>query len=203
MRDFLETSHFDTARLPMVERFSAWRESMDVVFDVSAHDESTRDDFSARVDSVLLDDIAINHCRLSAQTLRRDPARIARDGLDHYQLHVFLAGSVEMECGGRVVNARPGDFVNLDHGEPVCSRTTDYEIVNLFIPRRRLGPLLYTPDSLHGVVFDSRSGAGRLLRDYVTSLNRAAREITLDQASQAAEALTQLAALALNREGPD
>lgn len=198
MRDFIETSHFDTDALPVAERFATWRQSMDVVFEVNAYDDATRDRYSAKVNSFLLDDVAINHCRLGAQTFRRDAARIARDGLDHYQLHVFLKGSVEMDCGGRAASAKAGDFVNLDHGETFTSRTTDYEIINLFIPRRRLAPLLNHPDSTHGAVFGSTSGSGRLLCDYVISLNRAARAITLDQAPLAAEALIQLAALALN-----
>lgn len=198
MRDLIETSHFDTANLPAAQRFNAWRESMSVVFDINAYDDTARDRCYAKLDSFLLDDIVISHCRLGAQTFLRDVSRIARDGLDHYQLHLFLSGSVEMECGGRTGTAKAGDFVNLDHGETFASRTTDYEIVNLFIPRRRLAPLLRAPDATHGVVFDSRTGAGRLLSDYLNSLNRAAREITLDQAPPAAEALLQLAALALN-----
>lgn len=198
MGSLIETSRFDTAALPGPERFKAWRESMDVIFEVNPYNDATRDRFFARVDSFLLDDIAINHCRLGAQTFQRDAARIARDGIDHYQLHVFLRGSVEMRCGGRAVSAETGDFVNLDHGETFASRTTDYEILNLFIPRRRLAPLLHSPDHTHGVVFDSLNGAGRLLRDYAVALNRAASEITLEQAPLAAEALVQLGAMALN-----
>ena len=194
----IETSHFDTRSLAITDRFEAWRESMEVIFDVETYDDAMRESFNAQVDSFLLDDIAINHCRLGAQAFTRDAARIARDGVDHYQVHVFLRGSVEMEFGGKAVSARVGDFVNLDHSEAFKSRTTDYEILNIFIPRRRLAPLLHEPDDTHGLVFDSRIGPGRLLRDYVVSLHQAVDEITLAQAPQAAEALVQLAALALN-----
>lgn len=198
MSDLIETSHFNTASLPAPQRFAAWRESMSVVFEINSYDDTTRERCFAKLDSFLLDDVVISHCRLGAQTFLRDTSRIARDGVDHYQLHVFLSGSVEMECAGRTTTARTGDFVNLDHGETFASRTTDYAIINLFIPRRRLAPLLRTPDSTHGAVFDSRTGAGRLLRDYVMSLYRAGHAITLDQAPLAAEALLQVAALALN-----
>ncbi|WP_203291228.1 helix-turn-helix domain-containing protein [Maricaulis parjimensis] len=194
----VETSYFDTSALSVEDRFRTWREAMDVVFEVNPYDDRTRDHYFARVESFLLDDIAINHCALGAQTFKRDITRIARDGVDHYQLHVFLKGSVEMVCGGREVSAGVGDFVNLDHSETFASSTTDYEIINVFIPRRRLAPLLRAPDCTHGLVFDSRTGSGRLLRDYVLALNKAVAEISLAQAPQAAEALVQLAAMALN-----
>jgi len=194
----IETSYFDTGVLAVSDRFATWRESIDVLFEVNPYDEQTRDRYFARVNSFLLDDIAINHCQLGAQTYTRDAARIARDGLDHYQLHVYLSGSIDMVCGGREVSAKVGDFVNLDHAETFSSRTTDYEILNVFIPRRRLAPLLHSPDSTHGAVFDSQTSSGRLLRDYVIALHKAAGDITVAQAPNAAEALVQLAALALN-----
>lgn len=196
--DRIETSRFDTSKLNVEDRFDAWRESIGVCFDVNPYDEATRERYFARVDSFLLDDIVFNHCQLGAQTFRRDAGRIARDGIDHYQFHVFLEGSVEMDCAGRDLRARRGDFVVLDHADIFASRTTDYEILNVFVPRRRLAPLLDAPDSAHGTVFDSRTGAGRILLDYVAALDRAAQGLTLAQAPDAAEALVRLCALALN-----
>jgi len=194
----IETSYFNTRGIAPAGRFSAWRENIGVVFDVSSYDERSEERFFALVDSFLLDGILINHCKLGAQQFSRSPARIARDGIDHYQLHVFLRGSVEMECGQLSVSARKGDFVVLDHGDTFSSRTTDYEILNVFIPRRRLAPLLNAPDSTHGHVFDSGCGVGLLLRDYVVALCRASQELTLADAPIAARSLIELAALAMN-----
>lgn len=198
MHSQIETSHFDTGALAPDQRFDAWRDAIGVCFDVTPHDDATRERFTASVDSFLLDDIVVNHCRLGAQTFERSAARIARDGIDHYQFHVFLDGAVEMDCAGRPKRARRGDFVVLDHGETFASRTTDYEILNIFIPRRRLAALLNAPDSAHGTVFDSRTGAGRLLNDFAAALFRAAPSLTTDQAPDAAQSLIHLCAMALN-----
>ena len=194
----IETSYFNTRGIAPAGRFAAWRENIGVVFDVSPHERTSEERFSARVESFLLDGIVINHCRLGAQRFSRSAARIARDGIDHYQIHVFLRGSVEMECGSRSIGAGAGDFVVLDHGDTFSSRTTDYEILNVFIPRRRLAPLLKSPDSVHGHVFHSGSGAGRLLRDYIESLCRVSGGLSLAEAPAAAQPLIELAALAMN-----
>ncbi|MGP1276364.1 MAG: helix-turn-helix domain-containing protein [Caulobacterales bacterium] len=201
----IETSHFNTRGISPLGRFSAWRENIGVVFDVSPYDEKTEERFFAKVDSFLLDGILINHCKLGAQQFSRTPGRIARDGIDHYQFHVFLKGSVDMVCGQRQKSARPGDFVVLDHGDTFSSQTTDYEILNVFIPRRRLAPLLNRLDSAHGHVFDSASSVGLLLRDYVVSLCKASGGLSLADAPGAARPLLDLAALALNgaRTNPD
>jgi hypothetical protein len=136
----IETSYFNTRGIAPAGRFAAWRENIGVVFDVTAHDEKSEERFSAHVESFLLDGIVINHCKLGAQRFSRSAGRIARDGIDHYQIHIFLRGSVEMECGARSTRAKAGDFVVLDHADTFSSRTTDYEILNVFIPRRRLAP---------------------------------------------------------------
>lgn len=194
----IETSHFNTSGIAPQGRFAAWRENIGVCFDVSPYDENSEERFFARIDSFLLDGILINHCRLGAQQFQRTPARIARDGIDHYQFHVFLKGSVDMVCGSQVARATPGDFVVLDHGDSFRSQTTDYEILNVFIPRRRLAPMLNRPDSAHGHVFDSHSGVGLLLRDYVVSLCKASGGLALADAPGAARPLLDLAALSLN-----
>lgn len=195
----IERSHFDTQLMAPGEGFQSWREEIGVVFDVSSYDENTEARFQASVDSLLLDDISINHCRLGAMKFDRSTSKIALDGLDHYQLHIYLGGSVDMTIGGRSVTAKKGDFVNLDLAEIFHSETTDYEILNIFIPRRRLASRLSNPDATHGMVFDGVSGPGRMLADYVVSLYQSASELTKSEAVGAAEALVQLAALALNR----
>ena len=196
--DLIETSRFNTRGIKPSGRFAAWRENIGVVFDVSPHDTKPQERFFARIDSFLLDGIAINHCQLGAQQFARSPERIARDGIDHYQLHVFLRGSVEMMCGQRALSAGKGAFVVLDHADTFSSKTTDYEILNIFIPRRRLAPLLTAPDSAHGHVFDATTGVGQLLHDYIVSLCCVSRDLKLADAPAAAQALVDLAALAMN-----
>lgn len=194
----IDRSYFDTRPLSAPDRFSAWRDTIDVVVSVDPHDEAGRDRYGAQVRSILLDDIAVNHCRLGAQTFCRDALRVAADGIDYYQVHIFLDGEVEMDCGGRRSRARRNEFAVLDNAAPYRSWTTDYEKLNMFVPRRRLAPLLDRPDSHHGVVFDGDSGAGAVLRDYLSSLMQASGELTTAQAPKAAEALVQLSAMAMN-----
>ncbi|WP_297733688.1 helix-turn-helix domain-containing protein [uncultured Maricaulis sp.] len=198
MSNTTDHSYFDTSSLAPSDRFSIWREAIDVCFEVNPHRSGHTRPFNACVESFLLEDIAVNHCRLGAQEFRRDPARIARDGIDNYQLHIFLNGQAEMKCAGRAVESGAGDFVVLDQADEFYSWTSNYEIINAFIPRRRLAPLLQRPDATHGLVFDGHSGAGMLLKEFLVSLFKVARDLPDWQISETAKTLVNLAAMALN-----
>lgn len=194
----IETSHFSTVDLPPEKRFDAWHEGASVVFDVAAHDEASRARFSADIYSILLGDVPIIRCRLGAQRLTRSTQRIANDGIDHFELILFVHGKAELEFDGRPAAIDAGMWMNLDFTGSLAAQLPYYETLNIFIPRRRLTPLLTAPDSVHGAIFPSNDGAGRLLKDYLLSLFAIAPDMAQADAGAASEALVQLAALAIN-----
>ncbi|MBO6527528.1 helix-turn-helix domain-containing protein [Erythrobacter sp.] len=194
----IDTTVFDTASVPRAERFAVWRESADVAIEAALHDADRCDHFGAHITSALIEDVMVVRSRISAQIVSRSVQRVARDGVDHYQFILFARGKSESTMGTRTSITVPGQWVVVDYGEPMTNRLTDYENLNFYVPRRRLAPLLDTPDAIHGAQFVSESGPGKLLRDYLESLCTIAPEIRKAQAPAAGEALVQLAALALN-----
>ena len=103
-----------------------------------------------------------------------------------------------MARGRRTVRARAGMLVRFDLGEVLQSTNADFDLYTLFIPRRRLSPMLQHPDSLQGALVDTSAGAGALLADYLHALYRTAAELNDSEAAAASEALLGLIAMAFN-----
>lgn len=193
------TTVFCTSGAPAHQRYESWRESIGVIYDVDAGD-GINAGFHARVESLIIDDIVLNRCVASQQRFARPVARCATDGIDHYMIQLFLKGSVTLERGRRTVTSGVGALVALDLAENLDSFNTAFDLINLFIPRRRLACLLREPDSLHGLSVDAQSGAGRLLADYLVSLYRAGASLTQADEEAAARVLADLVAAAFNAQ---
>ncbi|GGH01106.1 hypothetical protein GCM10007420_16440 [Glycocaulis albus] len=197
----VNTSVFCTSSAPPEARFEAWRESVGVIYEVSREGAPQGRAFHARVESLIIDGIVLNRCTAGGQSFARPAARCATDGLDHYMIQLFLAGSVEMARGRRRVNGRRGQLIALDLADTLDSVNTDFDLLNVFIPRRRLSALLRTPDSLQGVTADTGTGAGKLLADYIVSLYRSGATLGEAEEATCATVLLELAAMAFNASG--
>jgi len=190
----IPASVFTTELLPPDKRFAAWQESIGVVFDVKRSSRSTTP-FNARVESYLFDDVMLARCRAGAQKFDRTPQRVACDFIDHYMIQLFLSGDVEM--GGARRTPRHA-LVAFDFAEALDTFNSDFDVLSVVIPRRRLAPLLRRPDAIHESVVDSERGTGRLLAGYMSGLFSEAPDLRMAEAGAAMEPLLDLVALAFN-----
>lgn len=191
-------SVFCTSTAPPARRLDAWMDSVSLVFDVDPAARRHAADFHGRVESAMIDGLVFSRCRSRAQAFDRSVTRFAADGLDHYMIQLFLKGGVEMSRGERVVTATRGVIVGFDLGDALVSANEDFDLYSVFVPRRRLAPLLRRPDSLQGVVVSTDDGAGALLGDYMHSLYRCAADLNDEEAVESAEVLLRLMAMAFN-----
>lgn len=192
------TSVFCTRALPTAERFGAWRESVGLIYDVAIGTSAPDRHFSARVESVMIGDIVLNRCRSNSQTFARPAARCASDGLDHYMIQLFLRGSVDMKRGSKSVRAGKSALVALDLADILDSCNTDFDLLNLFIPRQCLSGRLTEPDSMHGLTVDTENGGGRLLADYIVSLYKTGASLSGPDEMTASSVVIDLVAGAFN-----
>lgn len=191
-------SLFSTEGLPAAERFAAWRESIGVFLEVRQPDATSPADFSAQVEGYLLEDVFLSRCTTRAQKFDRHAARIAQDSIDHYMIQVFLDGGVEMNRGNNLLRTPQNGVIVFDLGEVMDTFNTDFDVLSLIIPRRRLAPLLTYPDSLQGACVDPDSGAGILFSNFVATLFSVAPTLTPVDASLSVRTLLDLAAMAFN-----
>jgi AraC-like DNA-binding protein len=194
------TSLFQTHALHPNQRFCAWRESISVIFDVTLPCSTLPENFGARVESYLVGDVMLARCTASAQHFSRSLNKIAEDSIDHYMVQLFISGTVEMERNGRLIQGHAGRIVTFDCGEVLDSTNSDFDLLSVFVPRRRLSPLLLRPDVAHGLVLDPESAATRILTNFYMDIYRNAPLLTPGDGQVMADTLIQLMAQALNGE---
>lgn len=188
-------TRFATTSLPVQRRFDAWRTTVGALLDVQA-DDTRR--FDAEVDCLMLDGLVLGRCKAGAQRFSRSLARIAADGVDHYMIQLFLDGASRIGPSRSAVEAKPGALVAFDLGAELASHNTDFELVMLFAPRRRLDALLDHPDSVHGAVVDTEAGPGRLAAEYLRALFATAGALRPHEHAATADIVLRLVALAFN-----
>ncbi len=193
-----QASLFTTTMLAPGERFEAWRESMSVFLDADLKGMVDPETFSGEIESYLIDDIMLTRAITKRQKYDRAGSKIARDGLDHYMIQVFLGGHTEINLGRREARSQADHPIAFDLGETLDSFNSDFHILCVVIPRARLAPLLVRPDSLQGLTPDPDSGGGRLLADFLRSLYLIAPVLTPLEEKRSALALLELAASAFN-----
>ncbi|MBV9904617.1 MAG: helix-turn-helix domain-containing protein [Alphaproteobacteria bacterium] len=202
-RSRLQSSLFRTDTLLPSERFGAWRESMRVFLDSSLSVHEQADQFVGEVEGYLIDDILLTRGMASRQKYDRAAPKIARDSLDHYMVQIFLGGHTQVALGRRSVRSIDNHPIAFDLGDILDSYNSDFDLVCVVIPRTRLAPLLLRPDSVQAQIPDTRTGAGALLAGYMRNLYLMAPSLTPPEAANAARALLELVASALNGAHPN
>lgn len=195
--DKVHASSFDTQGLSPREAAAGWTHAIGVIFDVKIGD-SGADRFHARVSGYALDQLLVGRSQSTAQSFDRSRYRTARDGLSHYLLQFYVTGG----SGGRGDAsdrwARPGDLLIIDLAQPLATAATDFENINLFIPRRLLAPLLKRPDDVHLRVIRRDDPLVGLLRGHLEMLVEIAPSLSKHQAAGLLRPTVELAAAAIN-----
>src|SRR5690606_2978134 len=85
-------SSFSTQNYVSGQRYDAFHDTIGVIFDVSSP-EKKAEEFYANMTSHLLGDCLFVDCQTVGQRFERPKGKIARDGVDHFVLQIFLHGS--------------------------------------------------------------------------------------------------------------
>lgn len=198
----LPHSVLDTTNLPAKEGFSAWRESIGVIFDVKPH-AAPEDEFHARVEAFLFSDLALGVCSAGGQVFDRSRRRIACDNLDHVMLQFYTRGSCSRRGGGPDEKTSPGDLWISDLAQPLATTVSDFENINLILPRRLLAPHLKAPDEHQMRVVPRSNPLVGLLFSHLQALFRSAPQMTQEDAQAIVRPTLDLAAAALNGRPTD
>jgi AraC-like DNA-binding protein len=161
------------------------------------------DDFRMRSATLLLGSAVLVDLTITPVIFEHSAALVARTGVDHLMLTMYLAGECAFTAGRRAIRARPGDIFVVDYSEPNFSRSSSVDgsthVVNLILPRSRLAPLLAAPNAVQGALILRETTAGRLVCEHMLALNDAAARLT---PSEIEYRLTQLTHLVAQSLGP-
>ena len=163
-------THFKVSDLPELDRYSVWKESISVIFDVEWESERPGG-FAAEVTSAHLGNLLFAQTRSLGQHFSRPLNRIHQDGLDLCLIQVYLEGQTQGLWGNRAHStARTGDVLFLDAAQIVDSKVSDFTNFTLMIPRGLLAPYLGSPEHFHGRILTRESVTGRLLAEHLRML---------------------------------
>ncbi|NBB66070.1 helix-turn-helix domain-containing protein [Pseudomonas sp. ODNR1LW] len=192
----IEASFFDTGPGPAQIGVAAWTEAMGVMFDVRVAGGCDR--FYGRAGGYGFGELLVGQSRSSAQSFGRSRYRTARDGLSHYLVQFYPGGA----CGPRDAASdawtRPGDLLIVDLAQPLDTAATDFENLNLIVPRRLLAPLLRQPDGVHLKIVPREDPLVALLHGHLSMLAELAPSLGRDQAALLVEPTVVIAAAAIN-----
>ena len=198
-RSRLQSSLFRTHAIDRHRRFAVWRESQSVFLDTRLISGDAAENFTGDIESYLLNDIMLTRAVAGRQKYDRPSAKIARDGLDHYIIQVFLKGGAEVDMRRRVVCSEPGGPIAYSTWAMCLRRVnSDFDILCTSQFRGRAWRPCCAGRTASGGVAAAGWGGGKLLADYLHSLYLVAPSLTPVEASTASRVLLELSGAAFN-----
>lgn len=180
------------------ERYALWKESISCIFEVEAERELRQERFSASVDAHMFGQVMLAQTTTLRQTWNRSASTMARDGMDHYMIQLFVEGGMEADHRGGVATMKQGGLIVFDLAQEMVSRTDSFTNLSLIVSRDMLGPLLRAPDDQHMRTLSAHEPLTALLREHMLSLKRHGSCLPADQATEIGPAVAALAAACLN-----
>lgn len=179
---------------------AAWREAVATLFEVDELAAGEPGPFRADISSYAMGPVLIGLSRASGQRFRRTAETIARSGVDHIILQLYVTGGFDGIAGARPIRVRAGDICLFDLAQTLQTKATAFENVTLVVPRPMLGTHLLRIDDLHGLVLPGSGVIARLLAGHLSALFQFAPRMTLDECQSVVEGTVSLLAACLRNE---
>ncbi|HXH47473.1 MAG TPA: helix-turn-helix domain-containing protein [Bradyrhizobium sp.] len=191
---------FTADQMETAANVAAWREAVATLFEVDELAAGEPGPFRADLSSFAMGQVLIGLSRASSQRFRRTAETIARSGVDHIILQLYLKGGFDGVAGDRPVQVRAGDICLFDLAQTLETRATAFENVTLVVPRPMFGTHLLRVDDLHGLVLPGSSVIARLLAGHLAALFEFAPRMTPDECQSVVEGTVSLLAACLRNE---
>ena len=198
MAALLPRSTFSTQTLSRPEKFSAWRDSISVLYDSSLLDGDEDEDFEAMTDGFLIGPISQIRCASSRQNFTRSRMTIDRDGIDNYMIQIFMHGRCHAHMPDGDTVMEPGDICVFDNAQELASTNEPFDLMALFVPRTLLAPHISNPDNRHRTVIRADSPYARLMRAHMFATFQTASRMTMEQGNLLVQPTISLLAAVLN-----
>lgn len=188
-------SEINFAEIYIEDRFPVWKEVISVIFESNLKPDVELTSFRANISTYHLSTMLLTHVSSSAQYFNRPRKLIAKDGLDHCLIQIYLEGTTTGQWS-RFNNSvvRPGDIFLLDLTKPIESFATDFKCLTLTIPRNALFAKLPQLECLHGKVLPRESMAAKLLGTHIKMLYSLMHTITEEEVAAITEGVINLTA---------
>jgi len=191
---------FSSEQMGTEANIAAWRETTATFFEVDELAMGESQPFRADLRSYAMGSILLGMARASGQRFRRTAATIARSGVDHIILQLYVKGGYEGVAGEQPIRVEPGDICVLDLAQTCETRARAFENVTLVVPRPMFDTRLLRPDDLHGLVLPGDSALALLLARHLSALLEYAPRMTSHECQAAVEGTVALISACLRGE---
>ncbi|GEO99637.1 helix-turn-helix domain-containing protein [Methylobacterium haplocladii] len=174
--------------------FASYRDLYSVGSDVTASGAR----FHARVDGYHFDRLMLFERRLSGVMHSRSPARVRRDGYDHYTLQLLCEGSFQGGALGAESPLNKGEIILFDMTRPQRTLAEGAHFLTLSLPRDVVEASAPEAGHYHGRILP-RTGSG-LLGDLMRSLARRGDTVPDKAAAHVSRAVAELVAVAIGTD---
>lgn len=177
----VEVAHFDTSFFDPRHRFDAWNQNMGVLFDLLKPDGAVpTSDMTARIDVCNLGDAVFGVTRAQSQLFSRNDRRVARDGMDHILVQVFLEGGGLASSDERI---SAGDMLIIDLDQSHEMVNTDFANLTMVLPRELNANLSELLAGYHGKRLAGDSGMVPFVAEHMISLWRHVPQMDMGHAA--------------------
>lgn len=200
----IPTHKIDFSHIDIKERHVVWKESISTVFESVLSPEYRARPFNATLTSRHFSSLVLTHASSGPQYFNRPLKLIARDGLDHCVIQLYLQGSTSGQWGrNNNSTVRAGDIFLLDLTQPIESFASDFSNLTMCVPRRLLAEKLPEPERYHGRVLPRESALAKLLGEHLKYLNCWSQTLSNDELSSIAEGVVSLTGSYFSQGMPD
>ncbi|NPV23024.1 helix-turn-helix domain-containing protein [Bradyrhizobium aeschynomenes] len=191
---------FSAEQMDTETNIVAWREATSTFFDVDDLAAGEAVPFRADVLSYALGSVLLGSARASGQRFRRSPETIARSGVDHIILQLYVSGGYEGVAGQRPIRVEAGDLCVLDLAQTLETRATPFENVTMVVPRPMFDSRLLQVDDLHGLVLPRSGAMAPLLARHFGALLDCAPRMSFDECQAVVDGTISLISACLRGE---
>ncbi|MCC9620642.1 helix-turn-helix domain-containing protein [Thalassospira sp. MA62] len=175
-------TRFSVENLPEQERYEAWKNSINCIFDVDADFRTRNHGFNSSIESFLLGSVMLSDVISPSQSWSRTRDLIARDGMDHYAVEIYELGDLRCDQGQGGDELEKGGVLVFDLSQTFTAQSSNMRNVTLLIPRAHVEEQLLAPDAHKLRFLSPKDPMVRILRDQMVSLHRNIRDLTVNQA---------------------
>lgn len=156
---------WDTQYFGPSKAFSVFREGIGNTFMPWTPEFSSDLPFEARIESMNFPHGSVGRVRMSPLVTVRTKQNIAASKVDGFYANFVMTGELNVDQGGHVSRAGPGDLVIYDTAEPVSSTgqpDSMYEDLSFLISKESFAAVKNVEDAFHNVLLPRRSLMGPL-----------------------------------------
>jgi AraC-like DNA-binding protein len=191
---------FSAEQMGTEANIAAWREATATLFEVDELALGEPEPFRADLRSYAMGTILLGMSRASGQRFRRTAETIARSGVDHIILQLYVKGGYQGVAGELPIRVDAGDICVLDLAQTFETRATAFENVTLAVPRPMFNARLLPVEDLHGLVMPGNDTLALLLARHLSALADFAPGMTFDQCAAVVDGTVSLIVACLRGE---